>query len=308
MSSPWNADESFDYGGLWLGCRSVRRHVNRKTTGDPELDWFAHALRRHFGAALAGSGRKAAQEYRCLMLGASEGARVRELCEAGFLGEIVATDIADKALGRAERALTGRRNVRFVLADLNEHRFDGRFDFIVAEGVLHHVANLEPCLRHLHELLEPDGLLIAVEFEGPFRFQLGERQVRWINAALAAMPGGLRPQWDGDPGMPTDLDYQRRIHFVVPSEESIRAVDASEAISGAMLRDLLPRIFTVGVRRGFGGTLLSYMSGHFPFRRADSDPFVDRFLRVLLELEDSLIETGLLEDEFVYYELERRAA
>jgi 2-polyprenyl-3-methyl-5-hydroxy-6-metoxy-1,4-benzoquinol methylase len=90
MTSPWNADESFDYGGLWLGCRSVRRHVNRKTTGD----------------------------------------------------------------------------------------------FIVAEGVLHHVANLEPCLRHLHELLEPDGLLIAVEFEGPFRFQLEERQVRWINAAL----------------------------------------------------------------------------------------------------------------------------
>jgi SAM-dependent methyltransferase len=308
MRNPWNEDEPFDYSGVWLGCRSVQRHVNRKTTGDAGLDWFAGALRSHLAVALGASpGGKPQAEYRCLMLGASEGGRVRQLCEAGFVGEIVATDIADRALGRAEQALKGRQNVRFVVADLNEHRFDGPFDFIVAEGVLHHVENIEPCLRHLHELLEPGGLLVAVEFVGPVRFQLPERQVRWINAALGALPGGLRPLWEGDPELPTDLGYQGRVHFVVPDEEAIRAIDPSEAISGVRLNELLPQIFTVITRRGFGGTLLSYMTGHFPFSRADSDPFVDRFLRMLLEIEDSLIETGVLEDEFVYYELGPKA-
>src|SRR5215467_2081144 len=164
MPNPWNEDESFDYSGLWLGCRTVRRHVNRKVTGDPELDWFAAALARRFGAALGRTaGRKSPREHRCLMLGAGEGRRVLELCNAGFAGEIVATDIADKALARAERSLAGFPNVRFVLADLNEHRFAGTFDFVVAEGVLHHVENIEPCLRHLHDLLEPDGVLVAVE-------------------------------------------------------------------------------------------------------------------------------------------------
>jgi hypothetical protein len=70
------------------------------------------------------------------MLGASEGGRARELCEAGFRGEIVATDIADKALDGARRSLAGYDNVTYVLADLDHDRFAGQFDFIVAEGVL----------------------------------------------------------------------------------------------------------------------------------------------------------------------------
>lgn len=299
MANPWNEAKPFDYSGTWLGCRTVRRHVNLKTTSDPELDWFQGALRGYLDARLDG---------RCLMLGASEGRRVRELCEAGFRGEIVATDIADKALDRARRSLAGYDNVTYVLADLNHDRFVGPFDFIVAEGVLHHVERLEPCLCHLAELLAPDGLLIAVEYEGPFRFQLDACQVAWINAALAVLPGELRPFWQGQHGRPPDLDFLSRVYYVAPSEESIRGIDPSEAVSGWRLRELLPQLFRVQRRVGFGGTLLSYMSGHFPFERADDDPYVDRFLSLLLQIEDALIDTGVLDDEFVYYELSSHTA
>lgn len=294
MVNPWNEVDPFDYSGLWLGCRSVQQNVNQKVSGDPKVDWFGYALREHFTSKLDG---------RCLMLGASEGGRVRELCEAGFVGEIVATDIADRALGRAHRSLAGFDNVTYVVADLNDHRFDGLFDFIVAEGVLHHIERLEPCVRHLAELLAHQGLLIAVEYEGPFRFQLSAPQVAWINAALSVLPGELRPFWEGEAGTPPGADFLRRVHYVPATEESIRELDPSEAVSGWRLRTLLPRIFHVKRRVGFGGTLLSYMTGHFPFERANDDAYVDRFLRLLLAIEDAVISAGLLNDDFVYYEL-----
>lgn len=288
---------------MWLGCRSVQRHVNAKISGDPGIDWFEHALREHFAAALGVGGVKPRSQYRCLMLGASEGGRVRQLCEAGFVGEIVATDIADRALDRARRSLAEFPNVTYVVADLNRDRFAGRFDYIVAEGVLHHIERVEQCLGHLAEVLDPDGLLVAVEYEGPFRFQLEPRQVAWINAALAVLPGELRPYWQGEPGVPPDRDFLGRVYYVAPSERSIRDTDPSEAVSGWQLRELLPCLFRVERRAGFGGSLLSYMGGHFPFHRADDDPYADRFLRLLLAVEDALIDTGVLADEFVYYEL-----
>jgi 2-polyprenyl-3-methyl-5-hydroxy-6-metoxy-1,4-benzoquinol methylase len=139
-SNPWNEDQPFDYSGLWLGCRTVQESVNEKVTGNPGVDWFDHALRRYFGPALTDcTDAKKRREHRCLMLGASEGGRVRQLCEAGFIGDVVATDIADKALARAKQSLAGFDNVSFVLADLNTEGFAGSFDYIVAEGVLHHV-------------------------------------------------------------------------------------------------------------------------------------------------------------------------
>ncbi|MGH2963015.1 MAG: class I SAM-dependent methyltransferase [Solirubrobacterales bacterium] len=254
-----------------------------------------------------GSGRKPEGEYRCLVLGANDGHNsVRRLCEAGFAGEIVATDIAENAISRARELLAGYPNVTFDVSDLNVDRFDGPFDYIVAEGVLHHVANIGPCLRHLNDILEPDGVLIANEYEGPVRFQLPDRQVQWINAALGALPGGLLPRWTGDPDLPPDSGYRRRTRYVPPSEASVRATDPSEALCGPELKRLLPEVFRVISRRGFGGTLLSYVSEHFRFDRADSDPRVGRFVRVLIEIEDSLIDTGILDDDFVYYELGRR--
>ena len=175
--------------------------------------------------------------------------------------------------------------------------------------MLHHIGNIGPCLAECDRLLKPDGYLIAIEFEGPFRFQLSDLQTRWINAALNVLPRGLRPFPDREePYYPASEEDNRAVHYVPAAEEDVARADPSEALTGPDLKRLFPRVFEVVERKGYGGTLLSYMTGHFDFRRANTDPVSARWLRVLIEVEQALIDTGILDDEFVFYVLRKRSA
>lgn len=150
--------------------------------------------------------------------------------------------------------------------------------------------------------MSENGILIAPEFVGPVRFQLPEEQVRWINASLNVLPKALRP-FSGDPeghlpGTPQD---NARVYYVPPTEQSIIDIDPSEALSGPKLRELFPQIFDILEQKGFGGTLLSYMTGHFDFERANKDLIAQDWLEVLVKIEDTLIKTGILQDEFTFY-------
>src|SRR5262249_51989228 len=217
----------------------------------------------------------------------------RYLCEGGFVGPIVASDIADRALARAaeQARAAGYANIRHIQADLNtadlaSPHFGGPFDFVLAEGVLHHIGGTERCLRMLHESLPPDGCLAMVEYEGPVRFQMTERQTRWINAALATMPRWLRPlPPDEDQDLPISAEELANVYFIPPPEDLVAAADPTEAIAGVALKTLVPQVFEIVERRGYGGTLLQYIPDHFDFRRANQDPASERWLKLLIEME-----------------------
>lgn len=302
--NPWNADRPVSFDSIWLNAADCIRAIQRKTSHDENLHWLKYSIDQYLTPLLQSSPGR-----RCLILGASEGWMERLLCERGFRGEIIASDIAEKALARAEarsREL-GYNNIKYVVADLNKDRFQGPFDFIIAEGVLHHIAEIESCLRMLSDLLTPAGYFFAAEFVGPVRFQLPELQVRWINAALNVLPRGLRPiTAPGEPNLPASADENSRCFYVAPSEESITAMDPSEAICGPRLKQLLPEIFNVIERNGYGGTLLSYMTQHFDFARANTDEFTRHWLHVLMQIEDAVIKTGILDDDYVFYVLQRK--
>ena len=304
QANPWNRETPHSLAGMWFNSRVCLRAINRKITGDPDLPWFDYVLRHYLAEALGRAEATAAQDsYSCLLLGSNEGWMERKLCAEGFNGRIVATDIAENALARAREAASqaGIENVEYVHADLNEARFEGPFDFIVAEGVLHHIERLDHCLPMLSRALAEDGLLFMVEFEGPIRFQLSDLQVRWINAALAAVPKELRPFGRSDEGLyPPSPDDLHRVHYVPPTEDAIRAIDPSEAISGPVLKQLVPELFDIVERKGYGGTLLSYMTGHFDFDRTNHDEFAETWAELLVAIEDTLISSRVLEDEFVF--------
>ncbi|MBV9657073.1 MAG: methyltransferase domain-containing protein [Verrucomicrobia bacterium] len=303
--NPWNSDTPFSYDEMWFGAKKCLEYMNRRVAGAADVPRLDYLWTRYLAPWRDDPSR------RCLILGSNEGLIELHLCQHGFRGEIVASDIADRALARAREkvAEAGYTNVRHVLADLNTDTFEGEFDCIIASGVLHHIAEIERCLRMLRDRLKPGGLLLAIEFEGPFRFQLPELQVRWINAALNAMPKALRPFPNtGDGNFPPSAEDSARIHYVRATEESIVAFDPSEALSGPALKRLLPELFEVVERKGFGGTLLSYMTGHFDFRRSNTDPFVATWLDVLIRIEEAVIASGILEDEFVFYALKKPGA
>ena len=47
---------------------------------------------------------------------------------------------------------------------------------------------------------------------------------------------------------------------------------------------------------------------HFDFKRSNTGAYADRWLKVLMEIEHALIDTGILDDEFVYYVLKKKLA
>ena len=308
-TNPWNSDIPFNYASMWIGAKECLKSIQQRTSNDNSLHWLPYSVKKYMGPAMDPlKAAKPLDQYRCLILGSNEGWMERMLCESGFKGEIIASDIADKALHRAADAAKERgfTNIRHVLADLNTAQFEGPFDFIVAEGVLHHIVNIEQCLRMLESCLTADGYVFAVEFEGPVRFQLSDLQVQWINAALGVLPRGLRPlPVDSRAFYPATPAENLRIKYHPPTEESIAAFDPSEAICGPMLKQLIPKVFEVVERNPFGGTLLSYMTQHFDFERSNVDDFSRAWLKILMELEQTLISTGILEDEFVFYVLGR---
>jgi SAM-dependent methyltransferase len=308
--NPWNDDHPVSYAEMWIGAKECTRTIQRKISGDENTHWLPYVIDKYILPAISNeNGIKRRETYRCLLLGSNEGYMERLLCERGFRGDIVASDIADKALARARQKAEslGYTNVTYVKADLNTDAFEGEFDFILAEGVLHHIVNIQQCLEMLAARLAPDGKLIMVEFEGPVRFQLPEHQMRWINAALRVLPKALRPfPQDAAGYLPASDAENSRVYYVIPSEKSIADFDPSEAICGPELKRLVPQLFSIVERKGFGGTLLSYMTGHFDFKRANDDEFANSWLKVLIGIEDTLIANGILDDDFVFYVLEKR--
>jgi SAM-dependent methyltransferase len=275
--------------------------INTRTSGDPEISWMAHVINSLVPSP--------SDHCFSLILGSNEGNVERALCEAGFKGRIIASDIADKALDRARAKARelGYSNIEHVLADLNTAKFAGPFDLIIAEGVLHHIENIEGCLDMLNAALAPDGRLVAVEFEGPFRFQLSEKQVHWINAVLGAVPRRLRPLPRDDRGdFPPTSDERQKVWYSSPSAEAIRDFDPSEALSGPALKKLMPLKFNMVRRVGFGGPILSYIAGQFDFDAANRDESAARWLDLLIQMERTLINDGILEDEFFFYVARKR--
>jgi SAM-dependent methyltransferase len=309
-ANPWNAEMPYDYTTSWIGCDVCSDNINRTISGDPKVA----PLTYFFNEYMRSRGVEALHDCRALLLGASEGNMERDLRRLGFTGPIVATDIAGNALERARlrSEALGYGNIRYVVHNLNDpfgDRFGGPFDFIFAEGVLHHIANIGPCLAECNRLLRDDGRMFAVEFEGPFRFQLPDMQVRWINAALSILPRGLSPKTNSKTAeYPATAEDDGRARYVIPSEEAIARIDPSEALTGPELKRLIPETFEVVERKGVGGTLLSYMTEHVDFRRAKRETHVTRWVKVLMEIEHALIDTDILEDEFVFYVLKKKTA
>ena len=178
--NPWNVDHPVSYAEMWLGAYDCVRYINQRISGDENIGWLPYILKEYISPALGCEPTsKPLKDYCCLILGSSEGHIERTLCENGFIGQIVASDIADKAFSRVKNKIDqlGYKNVTYIRADLNQDSFDGQFDFIIAEGVLHHIANIEQALKMIDSILLPGGLLLLVEYEGPVRFQLPELQV-----------------------------------------------------------------------------------------------------------------------------------
>jgi SAM-dependent methyltransferase len=107
-----------------------------------------------------------------------------------------AIDIAPLAVADARRraqALGLEGLIRYDVADLNDCPWQPEaFDLVVANGALHHLANVEEVLDGVLATLKPGGLLYANEHIGAPHQDFGSRQLELINATAYIVPPYLR--------------------------------------------------------------------------------------------------------------------
>ena len=149
QANPWNKDKPYDYGASWFVSKPYLGIVNERLTGKADLHWLQWTIDEY----LTGQDTEG---KRCLILGSNEGWMEIAIRRGGFRGEIVASDIADKALARAGAIVRdmGLDGITHQRADLNHDVFPpNSFDYVIVEGVLHHIEAIEFCVTGLKRAL-----------------------------------------------------------------------------------------------------------------------------------------------------------
>ncbi len=192
-----------------------------------------------FAAALGGAA--APRPFgRALEIGAGTGFFSLNLRQAGWLDEVVLTDVSsgmvDVALGNAHRLgfdVPGK--VSGQVAGIERLPFDdGAFDLVFGHAVLHHVVDVEAGLRECLRVLRPGGRLVFAGEPSRIGDAYARRLGRWTWQATtrATRLAPLRSRWARPPA---ELDESSRaaaleavvdLHTFVPSDLARTALRA----------------------------------------------------------------------------------
>ena len=155
------------WGWIWQPSYSASWLKNfYKRTVDPyhfdgtpyEAEKYAHTMRLLNGRIYENA----------LEIGAAEGIFTQLL--APICTSVLAVEVADAAVARANERLRGCTNVTFIQATLPHQMPDGQFDLIIASDVLYYFPKdvVLELLARFEEGLKPGGILFTLHYLGNF--------------------------------------------------------------------------------------------------------------------------------------------
>jgi ubiquinone/menaquinone biosynthesis C-methylase UbiE len=256
----------------WLDSPIVKKIVQERITGAPDVDWLDWAADT---LSIPPGGR-------WLSLGCGSAETEVRAATCGRFASMLALDLSEVSLDAArERARkSGIDSIEFRTADLNDLDLPpAEFDVVFMCMSLHHVKNLEETLDQVSRALTPSGYFLVNEFVGPSQFQFTDRQLEMTRALLAVLPPALR----------TDLNTGAvKSEYVRQPIEHWYAADHSEAIRSDEIVAELEKRFDVVLRRDYGGALL-HLALEFIAHNFDPDDEKDVALLRLAALLDALL-------------------
>ena len=271
----------------WMEHIAVQERINNKSSGDPHIDpyqYFINYLKSNgINFPLA----------RCLTLGCGAGDLERGLSKYNFCLQHDACDISDGAIKKAKEKASekGLSHISYEVVDVNEIRLPPcSYNVVFGVSSIHHLNNLEYVFSEIRKSLNPDGFFFLNEYVGPTKFQWSDKQLDLINHILSILPEKYR------------ISRRSRIlktKCVRPTIVEMNTVDPSEAVRSEDIMKLLPLYFDIIDMKLLGGTilhsLLEDIVGNFDWKK-DEDI---KLLKLLFEIEDTLIEIGEIESDFI---------
>jgi 2-polyprenyl-3-methyl-5-hydroxy-6-metoxy-1,4-benzoquinol methylase len=141
-------------GTQWLQIPGAIQNMNRRATGDPDMDWITHS------AALLAKFKK---PTKVLSLGCGFGVIERVLRRSDYCQLIHGVDVAEGAIEGARKAAhdEGLDGLTYEVADLNTAKLPKEtYDAVYVHAALHHVFQLEHLLDQIKQTLKPGGLFV----------------------------------------------------------------------------------------------------------------------------------------------------
>ena len=290
-AAEWWSDPDRDVPGTqWLQIPGAVENMNRRATGDPEMDWITHSA-----ALLA----KFEKPIKALSLGCGFGVIERVLRRCDYCQLIHGVDVAEGAIEGARKAAQdeGLDGLTYEVADLNTAKLPKEtYDAVYVHAALHHVFQLEHLLDQIKQTLKPGGLFVVYEYIGPSQMQFPRRDLELADAFLNAIPERYR-------SMPRLKGIKKEALRL--SLDGMNSSDPSESIRASEIVPLTASRFEVRHFRYVGGTLLllifSEISGNFNENDAEIMPLV----KALIVLDNFLIDNKVLPSYHVYMVCEK---
>src|SRR5215471_1009908 len=290
-AAEWWSDPGRDVPGTqWLQIPGATENMNRRATGDPDMDWIAHS---------AGLLAKFAKPIKTLSLGCGFGVIERVLRRSDYCQLIHGVDVAEGAIEGARKAAQdeGLDGLTYEVADLNTATLPEKtYDAVYVHAALHHVFQLEHLLDHIKQTLKPGGLFVVYEYIGPSQMQFPRRDLELADVFLKAIPERYR-------SMPRFKEIKKEALRL--SLDAMNSSDPSESIRASEIVPLTASRFEVKHFRYVGGSLLllifSEIAGNFKENDAEIMPLVE----ALIALDNFLIDHKVLPSYHVYIVCEK---
>ena len=290
-AAEWWSDPGRDVPGTqWPQTPGASENMNRRATGDPEMDWITHS---------AGLLAKFKKPIKALSLGCGFGVIERVLRRNDYCQLIHGMDVAEGAVEGAKKAAKseGLDGLTYEVADLNSAKLPKEtYDAVYVHAALHHVFQLEHLLDQIKHTLKPGGLFVMYEYIGPSQMQFPRRELELADAFLDAIPERYR-------NMPRVKQIKKEA--LRWSVETMNDSDPSESIRAAEIVPLTASRFEVRHFRYVGGTLLLLIFSEIAGNFHESDAEIMPLVKALIVLDDFLIDNKVLPSYHVYMVCEK---
>jgi SAM-dependent methyltransferase len=281
----WSDPESEAPETQWVRVPGVLENMNRRATGDPEMDWITHS---------AGLLAKFAKPVKALSLGCGFGVIERVLRRCDYCQLIHGVDVAEGAIEGARKAAQaeGLDGLTYEVADLNTATLPKEaYDVVYAHAALHHVFQLEHLLDEIKQTLKPGGLFVVYEYIGPSQMQFPRRDLELADVFLNVIPERYRK-------------LQRRggnkKEALRTSLDTMNSSDPSEGIRASEIVPLVASRFEIRHFRYVGGTLLLLVFNGIAGNFLESDLEIIPLVDALITLDNFLIDNAVLPSYHVY--------
>jgi len=271
----------------WMEHDYIKKHINRRTTGDESLDWFNYVLQKYFQASVE----------RALSLGCGDGGLERHALTKGAVVTFDAYDASPGAIDGATQAakdLGLLPQIHYAVADLNCFQAPAYpYGAVFASMSIHHIQALEEVFDEIRKALTPAGYFIMNEYIGPTRFQLPPIQEKVVNDLLNILPPRFR-RIIRDGKVTSEIKSCHQVHPLSWFTEN----DPSEAVRSAEILPVLQRFFDLAEFKPYGGTLLQFLLENIVGNFDESQEEAKAWLDMLAYVESALEEAGAIESDF----------